>query len=348
MHIIESNSLKDLCAHFVGNKLKENGIELTDKLVDITNIENYNLINEYLLGGFKNNYIYYNFHNVTELKLNDIYTIVSNIFESPKLLLKHSKSIAKFLYENSTHPQIKDGELYVAYITGCLLNDEIVDAVGIFKSETKSPFLKIVKSNQSIEIKHDEGIDIKKLDKGCLIFNTDIEKGYKVCLIDNSNKYSEAQYWKDNFLNLKPCADSYHQTKDYLTLTKDFVLHGMNEDFEISKADQANFLNLSIDYFKKHEVFNEKEFSRDVFSDTNVIKSFKNYKDEFQVENEIEIVNDFHISPQALKKQSRVFKSVLKLDKNFHIYIHGNRELIEQGTEKDGRKFYKIYFEKES
>ena len=54
-----------------------------------------------------------------------------------------------------------------------------------------------------------------------------------------------------------------------------------------------------------------------------------------------------HISAPAVKKQAKIFKSVLKLDKNFHIYIHGNREMIEQGVEKDGRKFYKIYFEKE-
>lgn len=58
--------------------------------------------------------------------------------------------------------------------------------------------------------------------------------------------------------------------------------------------------------------------------------------------------HDNDISPQAVKKQARIFKSVLKLDKNFHIYIHGNRELIQQGTEKDGRKYYKIYFENES
>jgi len=49
-----------------------------------------------------------------------------------------------------------------------------------------------------------------------------------------------------------------------------------------------------------------------------------------------------------VKKQARIFKTVLKLDKNFRIYIHGNRELIEQGVEKDGRKYYKIYFEQES
>jgi len=48
-----------------------------------------------------------------------------------------------------------------------------------------------------------------------------------------------------------------------------------------------------------------------------------------------------------VKQQIRVFKSVLKLDKNFHIYIHGNREWIKRGTDPDGRKYYKIYFENE-
>ena len=79
-----------------------------------------------------------------------------------------------------------------------------------------------------------------------------------------------------------------------------------------------------------------------------MIKSFQNFDEIYREENEIELDDNFDISAQAVKKQARVFKSVLKLDKNFHIYIHGNRELIEQGVEKDGRKFYKIYFEEES
>ncbi len=42
-------------------------------------------------------------------------------------------------------------------------------------------------------------------------------------------------------------------------------------------------------------------------------------------------------------------RSVLKLDKNFHIYIHGDRELIERGyDEEKGKSFYKVYFEEES
>jgi len=43
-----------------------------------------------------------------------------------------------------------------------------------------------------------------------------------------------------------------------------------------------------------------------------------------------------------------VFKSVLKLDKNFSVYIHGNRNMVEKGEEADGRKFYKLYYDNES
>lgn len=38
-------------------------------------------------------------------------------------------------------------------------------------------------------------------------------------------------------------------------------------------------------------------------------------------------------------------KSVIKLDKNFHLYIHGSHELIEQGEDEKG-KFIKVRYEK--
>ena len=56
----------------------------------------------------------------------------------------------------------------------------------------------------------------------------------------------------------------------------------------------------------------------------------------------------FVISPAAVKKQARNFKSVLKLDKNFHIYIHGDKDLIEQGfDEKKNMNYYKVYYKQE-
>ena len=63
---------------------------------------------------------------------------------------------------------------------------------------------------------------------------------------------------------------------------------------------------------------------------------------------EAQIDNQFDISAPAVSTQNRFFKSVLKLDKNFHVYIHGDRSKIERGMEADGRKFYKIYYREEN
>lgn len=79
-----------------------------------------------------------------------------------------------------------------------------------------------------------------------------------------------------------------------------------------------------------------------------MINAFRSYDKKYTEENEVCLRDSFDISKDILKKQARIFKSVLKLDKNFHIYIHGNKEMIERGVEKDGRKYYKIYYENES
>lgn len=116
----------------------------------------------------------------------------------------------------------------------------------------------------------------------------------------------------------------------------------------MSKTDQIDLLNRSVDYFKTHEVFDKEEFETEVFGSENLIESFRNFDQRYSEANEVSIDDSFEISTQAVKKQARVFKSVLKLDKNFHIYIHGDRELIEQGVDESGRKFYKIYYREES
>lgn len=162
-----------------------------------------------------------------------------------------------------------------------------------------------------------------------------------------SNKSAEAQYWKDEFLKVKPVANEFHQTNQFLGITKNFLTKQLSEEFDVTKADQIDLLNRSVEYFKTHEAFDQKQFEKEVFQDSEILNSFRNFDNNYRQENEIEINDNFEISLQAVKKQARVFKSVIKLDKNFHIYIHGNKDLIEQGVEKDGRKFYKIYFQQE-
>jgi len=157
-----------------------------------------------------------------------------------------------------------------------------------------------------------------------------------------------ALYWKDDFLSVQLINNEYHQTNQFLGITKQFVTKQLDQDFAISKADKIDILNRSVEYFKTHEAFNQNQFENEVFQDSSIIESFRSFDNNYRQENQIELSDSFEISPQAVKKQARVFKSVLKLDKNFHIYIHGNKELIEQGVDKDGRKYYKIYYEEES
>lgn len=338
--------LKQLITHHVGNKLRVEDVLLSRETTIIEN-ETKTFLLKYFLLPIKPEE-FYAFNHSVELEMNDLYSIIVKIFTNPKQFIKHSQSIAKLLYEQSMHPKIREGELNVALFSNIILDDEVVDAIGIFKSETNVPFLKIENQNSKFSINHDYGFEINGMDKGCIIFNADQEDGYRILIIDNANKSSEAQYWKDDFLKVKPIANEFHQTNQFLGIAKNFVTKQLDEEFEISKAEKIDLLNRSVEYFKTHEIFDKIDFEKKVFQDKDVIKSFRSFDAAYQQENDLELADNFEISADAVKKQARVFKSVLKLDKNFHIYIHGDRSLIEQGVERDGRKYYKIYFDKES
>lgn len=338
--------LEQMIIHQVGNKLRDEGLEISESNVDIEDTETESYLLKYFLSSFTNNEIY-NFTHPSEFDLNEIFFFTKKIFSNPESLHPVSIDIAKHLYEKSTHPKINAGELCICYFKKCLIDGISADAIGLFKSEGKDVFLKFKSLKKHFKVEHERGVNINKLDKGCLIFNIDKSNGFKVCVID-SNKSNDTQHWKNDFLNIKPASDNYHFTKNFLSITKNFVTKQFDEDFDVTKADQIDLLNRSVEYFKTHETFDKKEFEQEVFHDPEIIKSFQSFDSNYREENEIELTDSFDISSQAVKKQARIFKSVLKLDKNFHIYIHGNRDMIEQGIDEKGRKYYKIYYESET
>src|SRR5690606_28437707 len=155
-------------------------------------------------------------------------------------------------------------------------------------------------------------------------------------------------FWKDNFLKIRAASDDFHNTQDYMNMYKSFVVEQIPSEFEVSRVEQIDFLNKSVSFFKKKENFNHQEFEEEVLQIPEVIDSFRKFGQQYGEERELNFENGFEISEYAVKKQSRVFKSVLKLDKNFHVYIHGDKNLIEKGfDEQTGMNYYKIYFEEE-
>ena len=345
---IDAVILEKAIVHKVGNptrgeelKISANPLTLNDDIVRA-------LLTRYFLSPFNENE-HYHFTHISDIAMNEVYHYVVNIFEDSSNFHRESVFLAQLLYNKSTHARVKEGELYVVLFDKIPFEGELVRAVGIFKSETKDTYLKVFQHGQGYEVAAEDGININKLDKGCLVFRTNQADGFKVCIIDNTNKQQDAHYWVNDFLQVKPFADSYHHTNQALGLCKLFIEKEYAEKFDVSKSDQIDLLNKSMDYFKTRDQFNLNEFAEEVIHHPEVVDTFMNYKRNFESNRNYAIDESFDINLAAVKKQAKVFKSILKLDKNFHIYIHGRRDLIERGyDEQTGQKFYKLYYEEES
>ncbi|UEG48671.1 nucleoid-associated protein [Ferruginibacter lapsinanis] len=342
-------SFSQLSIHKVGNKLTDDPIVLSEHSLQIEDEILNGLLMKYFLAPFeKVNEVYRLSHPTHDLNLNEVFHFAEMIFEEPESFHTHTQQIAKHLHDISNHPNIKSGELYCVYFKGVQIEGELLDAIGVFKSESKEPYLTVQQDIQGFKINYEEqAINIKKLDKGVLIFNTEKEEGYKVAIVDQTNR-SEAVYWIDDFLKLSIRNDNYTQTQNTLNIYKNFVTKKMDEEFDISKTDKIDLLNRSIKYFKDKDSFDIDEFANEVIENPEGIELFKSFKREYENEYDTQIADTFSISTAAVKKQARVFKSVLKLDRNFHIYIHGDKELIEKGyDEEKNMNFYKVYFRDE-
>ncbi len=336
--------LEQLAIHFIGNAADEEGMNLSKQLVQVDD-DISTLLKSYFLKPFKEEELY-TFHHESDLNLNEVYHYASAIFDDPASLYLQSINIAKHLYESSSHPNIKPGELYIAYFDECVINGEVVEVLGIFKSENKDTYLKVYPQGDGYGIEGDQGININKLDKGCLIFNTEKESGFRVAVVDNTNKSSEAQYWLSSFLHITPNEDSYYHTKNYISLCKDFA----EEAFpEADKVDKIDLVNNAVEFFSKKEEFNIEEFNNEVMQDESMIEKFESYKNNFQETNDIPAYDEFEISKHAVKHSKRGIKSVIKLDKNFHVYVHGNRQNIVRGFDEQlDMNTYTLYFKEES
>ncbi|OQX97988.1 MAG: hypothetical protein B6I20_11650 [Bacteroidetes bacterium 4572_117] len=346
MYYFDESELEKLIVHDIGNKNENGSVFLSEEEIDFDEDLKAVLIS-YFFNSFKDS-LFYQFFNET-LDSNKVFKSVTNIFEQADSFIQESKVLANHLFEQSYHPNIKSGELYVAIFRNCIVDDELVDAIGIFKSETKQPFLKVFSQDGNIDITHDRGININKIDKACIIFNTEKEAGYKVAVVDVSGKSKEAHYWKDDFLGLEQRKDDYYQTQNYIGLCKGFVKDVFNEKNGIEKADQIEMLNKSAEYFKEKEQFDLTDFGNQVIENEEVIQAFQEYKEKISEDHELEISDSFDISEPAVKKSRAQFKSVLKLDKNFHIYIHGDRKKIVKGFDQsNGLNYYQIFYDKEN
>lgn len=341
----ENTSLQAVSLNIVGNKSLGEGVVLSGSSMPI--VETLRpVLTRYFIFSFKSDERFCFFHH-SGLEFNFVYKVVSRIFSNPASLHQASVMLANQLYEHSEHSKIKSGEFCVAYFKEVEVDGIKTDAVGLFKSENKDTYLKVIFQNGCNKLEQESGININKLDKAALIFNADAGEGYRMAIIDNTNR-TEAKYWVDDFLQAKPCADEYQHTRTFLNATKAFITKKLPATQEVSRGEQAELMDKTLRYFKENDTFAMDDFNQQVIGDESLSTDFGQYVDDYMAKNDLEPAESFAISESAVKKSYRTMKSVIKLDRNFHIYVHGGEGLIKKGyDEETGMEYYQLYFKKE-
>ncbi|WP_421801448.1 nucleoid-associated protein [Flagellimonas sp.] len=344
-----SAQIESISLHRVGNKSKNESAFLSAEPFSL-NDEMSGLLKEYFFKPFREKEEnYYKFSHEVDLEFNEICNSVSEIFDNPSDNHRLSKKITTHLFEQSNHPHIKSGEVYVVHFSDMVIDNQKTDAVGIFKSELKHDFLQFEENEQNLEILIRQGININKLDKGCIVFNTSKEEGYKILSVD-SNRY-DAKYWLENFLGVAPLTDENFYTKNYLkfcqNFAKDVVLPA--ED----KQQEVMFMNRAVNHFAKNDNFEETSFLNEVMENPELIPEFKHYKVEKGPKYSIEDVSNFDIANKAVSDARKKIKNVINLDTNIQIKMdfinpESAEKFVEKGWDEERQMYYYlVYFNKE-
>jgi hypothetical protein len=343
------SKIKHLIIHEIGNKLRDEKVFLSTTLQSIEeDLEN--ILLNYFLKSFLTQRDFYHFNHNTDLNLNEIYSYSKNIFHrnNETSFIENSQNIAKHLYEYSLHPKIARGELIIVQISNIGYDSELIDLIGIFKSENKDSFLKVIKEREVIKVKDDEGINISKLEKGCLVLNANKSNGYVVLNINNNNQTTD--YWTNKFLNLKPIDNDIHKTKEIMNLCKNFsndILSGQyNTDIKF------DFNNDYINYFEDNELYDIDNFTDSLFKDNKMKEDFFEYYQSNEEAFDFDMYDKFELSQSDIKKEKKKIKDIIKLDTKLELKVlldkdNGTKN-IEKGFDEDkGMHFYKIYFNEE-
>jgi len=344
-----SAHITSLSIHRAGNKSKGEPIFLSENTFTL-NDEMAPLIKEFFFKPFRDKeHTFLQFTHEVDIEFHELYQLAKEIFQDPTSTHEKGKKITKYLYDQSLHQHIKSGEVYIAHIEAAMINNQRVDAIGIFKSEIKQDFLQFEENDNQLTAMLQQGVNLNKLDKGCLIFNIEEESGYKILSVD-SNRY-DTKYWLESFLGVSDMQDEVFFTKNYLNLCRDFAKEVVlpAED----KQQEVLFMNRAMNHFAKNDNFEETAFMNEVIDNPDLIPEFRHYKAERGPKYRIEDSTSFPIANTAVSAARKKIKNVINLDTHMQIKMdfvnpESAERFIEKGWDEEKQMYYYLlYFNKE-
>lgn len=291
----------------------------------------------------------YHFRHGTSLDLHEMHSYAATIFDEEERFLAYSRKIARHLYEKSKHPNIKSGDLCVAYLKGVQVGGKSCEAISIVKSETSVPFLEISDQGGDLTLTTHSGIHPEKIDKGCLILNMEREDGFLVYTFDKGG--ADTNFWVRDFLGAGARKDDDFKTKQYAKMCVDFADEGLPE--EMSPEEKYRVANDAMAYFAEKDQFSTKHFQEEVLQKPEIVEKFSKFKDGYADEDGEPLADEFEINKRIAKKAGSRIKSLLKLDTGVMLkftpdFAERSEEIMERGyDEAMGMKYVKVYYNEE-
>lgn len=330
-------NIKAAVVQRVGNKSNDDGVAFSDSLCQMDGVEEHllNLINaSFKFDDWKQ------FYFIDDLELNPTYRFVSKIFDDEGCLVKQANNLARHLYEQSIHPNIKIGEFYVVLLENCVIDGVATNAIGLFKSEVMETVLTIKMEQNHLVLSPQMGMSLKKLEKGCIVFNVEKEQGYKVAVVDNSNTKTDARYWAENFLHVKDCNDDYHQTVRLMDMCAGFV----QQLKEQSEVDSAIAAKRAVEILKSEDVLQVDELAEKICDTKEQKQAFETYKLAYEEEHG-DFANEVNVVVKAANKKPVTKMNVLKLGKEFEVrIINPNAEIVAGEDDIRGKNYYTLFY----
>ena len=117
-----NTEIKNIALHKVGNKYKDEPLVLSKGFIETDDLTK-GILSKYFLSRFNLSELYVFYHQV-DIKYNEVYDIIDNVFKRGSITISDTKKLAKHLYEQSIHPKVKGGEFYIVYLDECTFDGE--------------------------------------------------------------------------------------------------------------------------------------------------------------------------------------------------------------------------------
>ncbi|QKL55750.1 hypothetical protein HI814_03220 [Ralstonia solanacearum] len=210
---ISSARVTHCVVHRVGNRLREEGCDLSSREVQGTAELHGTLLRHYLTP-LARGADEFEFYHESDITLNATRQFSSRILNAPDDFLLLSQSIAKHLYSASSHPSIAGGEFIAILFQDVRVDEESRLALGLYKIEERETFLDVEKFGDALNLIELNGIPVTSIQKGALVIGGDLS------IYAKESTGHQTKYWIDTFLKGRPKQTEKSTTKLAAELVK--------------------------------------------------------------------------------------------------------------------------------